>query len=316
MLLSEFTPLELFELSDEEPLAERIYNTMVAAHGGQFDMTVGESRQEAWCFATALSKARMLKTIERAGAQSFVGEVDDLIARRESEYGIVPAFDATFLERRAALLKRRRRPPTWTKARITAALQEILGDDFIAYRPTPVAEVVRWPAALGDQPQNLQRPTVERKVARLTQPISLNLGVLQSVTYELVDASTDLITGDTIVVEPDVLGISETVTDIRVGSGPAKVLQGVFNNPHTVGCLCSTAAYPKWISTKRHSLVVVTPGAAVDPEKRRRVDEEMRRMVRASSTWDIVQSFDGLTTGELLLDEPGIGVQTFVDITL
>lgn len=323
MLLSCFTPLGLLELSNREAIAERIYRSMIAAHGGQFDMTPGESRQEAWCFATAMSKARLKKTIEKAGAQAFDDTVDTKIDQRESEFKIVPRFGAIIPERQAVIAKRRLRPPTWTKNRIEAVLLDLLGADLIAYRPTPLSEVARWPAALGNQPQNLQRASVARKVVRLTQAVSIKLGVLQSVTYELVDTpvspqqsgSVDLVDGDAIVVEPEVLGITETVSNIRVGSGPTKILQGIFTKPHTGGCLCTTAPFPKWISTKRHHLVVVTKAASVDPEKRRQIDEVMRRMARASSTWDIVESSDGLSTGAFTIGESPIGAHTTVNLT-
>lgn len=323
MLLSEFTPLELFELSDEEPLAERIYNTMVAAHGGQFDMTVGESRQEAWCFATALSKARAMKAAERAGAQAYAATVSDKIEQRESEFHITPPFDATLPERQAVIAKRRRRPGVWTAARITAALQELLGADFIAYRPTPLAEAARWPAALADQPQNLQRPTVTRKTVRLTHSVT-TLGSPLIATYELVDipqgpgsVQADLVDGDALVVDHG-LGLAETVivSDVYTGSIGPRFFTATFTKPHPNGTLCTTAPFPKWISMKRHSLVVVSSTVVSNPETRRRIDEEMRRMVRASSTWDIVQSFDGLTTNTFQIDEPNIGMQTIGEITL
>lgn len=321
MLLSEFTPIELFELSDEEPIAERIYYTMVAAHGGQFDMTPGESYVEGKCFATALSKARMIKLLERAGYQAYAATVDDKLVQRESEFRITPPFDATLPERQAVITKLRRRPKTWSKARITAELQDLLGDALIAYIPTPLADAVRWPASLGAQPQNLQRPSSPRKLIRITQPISAGLGATQPVTYEVVDTpaaptsgeQSDLVVGDTLAVEPEVLGITETVTVELVGPG---FFYATFDNPHTEGCLATTACFPQWISTKRHNLVVVTPAAAVDPETRRAIDDAMRRMVRASSTWDIVQSADGLHTEDFIIGESPIGAKTLVDITI
>lgn len=319
MLFSEFAPLGLFELSNEEPIAERIYRSLVAAHGDQFDMTPGESRQEAWCYATAMSKARVHKALEMAGAQAFANEVDLLIDTREAEFKIVPPFDATPSERRDVIKARRRRPKTWTKARIEERLRELLGDDLIAYRPTPLAEVARWPAALGDQPQNLQRPTVTRKLVRLTVPITFLGAPLAGITYDTVDgprepgsAPAGLVDGDVLVVGSG-LGLAETVvvSDCFPGNFTA-----TFTKPHPSGVLCTTAPFPKWISTKRHNLVVVTEAAAVDLEKRRMVDEEMRRMVRAPSTWDIVQSADGLTTKTFRVGVSPIGAQTIGDITL
>ncbi len=324
MLFSAFTPLDLFELSGEEPLAEQIYKGMTGGLGDQYDLTVGESRMEAFCFASSLASARAAKCLERGALQNRVDVVDDMMPTREDEYSIVPGFSDTLADRRAEYARRKVRPGTWTRAAITAQLQELLGDDFIAYRPTTVDEAVIWPAALGDSPMLLAPSTVTRKIVRLTQAISIGLGAPQNVPYELVDVpispdaagTLDLVAGDQIVVDPHMLGISECVTVVSVESTQAKTLRATFNLPHDPGALGFTHPFPRWESSKRHSLVVLTPEAADDPEKRRVVDFWMRRMARGCSTWSVVGSADGETTGEFEIGSSLIGEQTHVDITL
>ncbi len=321
MRLSCFTPLGLLELSGREAKAKSIYRAMVAAHGGQFDMTPGESHQEAKCFATAIARARADKALARAHQQAYAARVDELLPVREQEFGIVPPWNATFTERRAEVVRRRARPDIWNQVRIAAALQELIGDDFIAYRPTPLADADRWPAALGDQPQNLQLPSVARKLIRITQPITVGLGAPQAVTYELVstpqspdqEGDADLIAGDSVVVEPEIFGITETVV---VAAVTGATFTATFDKPHTTDCLGSTAPYPKWVTTKRHNLVIVTPAAAIDAQIRRSIDTAMRRMVRASSTWDIVDSADGLVTGSFVIGTSLIGSHTITSVTI
>lgn len=316
MLFSDLTPLELYELSGEAPIAERIYDALVASFGDQFDMAVGESRQEAWCYAEALGTARAAVCQESAALQNLPDWVDELLPVREDEYGIRPAWNATFSERVDEYRRRMVRPGTWTANAITALLSELLGTDFIAYRPTPVAEAARFPTLCGTTPMNLQAPTVARKIVRLLRPVS-STG-LQPVLYEVValpadavsTASTNLVPGDALVVEPEIEGIAERVTVTAVTTSPA-TFSASFSKAHTDGCLAFTQPFPHWVSTKRHSLVVLTPEAAVDPAKRRVVDMWMRRMVRASSTWDIVSSADEIVTDSFSIGVSPLGATAF-----
>lgn len=322
MLFSAFTPLDLYRLSGETPRAQLHYEAMTANLGGAFDMSEG-TRQEAFCYASSLQIARVEQRMREAARQNFETDVCEMMPVREAEYGLLPGVTATMTERRAAFGRVKRLHGVWTRTEIEAALIEVLGDDFIAYRPTPLADVVRVPADLGDAPQNMAAANVARKIFRITQAVSIGLGAPQTVSYELVDtpsgslgaAATGLLVGDVLVVEPNINGIDESVAVTAVLTSPDR-FTATFENPHTNDCLAFTHPYPRWISTKRHSLVIVTPSAAIDPSKRRLVDREMRRMVRASSTWDIVQSADGLVTGAFTIGSPAIGMQTIGSVTI
>lgn len=324
MLFSCFTPLELFELSNEDSPAERIYDSMTAALGDQFDLTVGESRMEAIAYCTALAAGRAMQCQESAALQGLVEHVDELLPIREQEYKIIPTADATFADRVEEYSRRKARPQTaWTEVAIRETLAGLLGSDFIAYRPTPLAEVARWPVAAGDQPMNLVAPQTARKVITITPTVSVGLGAPQAVNYGIVEiarnsqssASSELVVGDVLVVDAGIMGISERVTVEAVTTSP-RTFTATFTKPHDARTYATTQPWPRWSSTKRHSLVVLTSAAAADPTVRRVVDAQMRRMVRASSTWDIVGSGDGLTTNQFLIDEPTIGVATIGVVTL
>lgn len=324
MRFSAFTPLGLYRLSGAKPLARSIYDSLKAQVGDELSTDVG-TRQEAFFYASSLAIARAAKKQKEGALQGLVDNVTELLSTFERMYELVPGHDETTFSRKQTLRVAVSRPSGWTEARITAALQDLIGDEFYAYRPTPVAEATRGPAALGDQPMNLQRADVARKIIRITQPISIGLGAPQSVTYELFDApqsatalSAQLpVAGDRFVVEPNIYGIGETVdiASVSVVLGIPKIT-ATFDNPHTNGCLAFTHSYPSWVSTKRHNLVITTPAVAQDPVMRRRIDRAMKRMTRGSSTWAIVQSSDGIATDAIESgSDPCVSVKTLEPIT-
>lgn len=322
MLFSAFTPLDLYRLSGETPRAELHYQAMTANLGGAFDLSSG-TRQEGLCYASALQVARVEQRLREGARQNFALDVCESLPVREAEYGLLPGVTATTPQRRTAFARAKKLPGTWTRIEIGEALREVLGADLISYRPTPVAEVVRTPATLGAAPQNLQPTNVARKIVRITVPISIGLGAPQTVAYDLIDTpsgsvdapTVQLVVGDKLVVESNISGIDETVTVTAVLTSPTR-LTATFTKPHTVDCLAFTHPYPRWISSKRHSLVIVTAAAAIDPTKRRLVDLEMKRMVRASSTWDIVQSADGIVTGAFTVGSTAIGMQSIGSVSI
>ncbi len=327
MLFSDLTPLDLFELSAEEPVAERIYDSLVSAVNDQFDLTVGESRMEAILYGIALTFARAGLTQKSAALQGLLSNVDELLPVLEDGYGIRPPFDATFADRKADLARRMLRPGVWTKVAIEAALTDLLGDDFVAYRPTPLADVVRWPVDIEEPQINLQPSTVERKIVRLLDAVSFT-GVELDITYELVASprapnapgAADLVVGDMVVVDGSILGLTEAVEVVAVDSvttdGDPKSFRAEFRFAHDAGTLGFTHPYPAWQTTKRHSLVVLTAAAAADPETRAKVHAQMRRMARGSSTWDVVASTDAIVTDQLLVGQPGLGLKTIGAVTI
>jgi len=323
MRFSCFAPLGLYSLSSKEPRAKRIYRAMVSCLGDQLDLTPGESPMEAKVFATALAEARAAKTQERAAAQALMSKVGELMPVREQEYRITPTYGATTAERRALLVRRRKRPGTWTLASMRALLQEVIGSDFLALRPTPLAEVVRWPEEIGDSPMNLVSSFVTRKIIRTTNVISLGLPGTQTVGYELVYSpqspdvatSVDLLVGDRLVIDPHLRGVTDCVTVTAVSVSPKTFTATGFVMPHDTGALGFTHPWPRWSSSKRNYLVILTPAAARNPDVRRVVHTEMARMARACSTWDICESADSLTSGAFELDGSFLDSQTIESVT-
>ena len=308
-LLSAFTPLGQLTLSSDPSHAERFYDVLIAGLGENYNVDVG-SRAEATCYARALRLGHIRYLLEHAGKQIDPSCLDEMLADREHEYGIVPGPNASMPARRGTVAARKLLPRGARREAVEDALRSLLGAAFVAYRTTHPSEIVNWPVGLGDQPQNLVLPTVPRKTARTVNPIMIGLGSAQSVNCAGVDPRDNaFVVGDVVTVEPEILGITEVVTVIDANQDG---FTAVFNNPHSPGCLVTTAPYPLWTGSQRASLIIVKPTYAIDPETRRKVDELMQRIARGVSTWCVVQETTPTQAGPFLIGHSPIGATPFV----
>lgn len=317
MLLSRFTPLGLLELSgDDPPIAERIYDDLVAGLGDQVTLEEG-SHLEGVLYALAIEAALANVEMRRAQAQRYAEEVSHQLPQREREYGLVPGTEDTTTDRRTALAARKLRPVTWTRAEIEAGLRTLLGSAFIAYRVPTAAEAVRYPTNLGDQPMHLVPENVSRKILRLESAVSFT-GIPQTVSYSLVGAPPGVTmqqgitptVGDKFIVNPAHSSLAESITVTKVFPEELPpALTATFVRPHAAGELLFTHCVPWWVSWRRHVLVVVTEAAAQDPEVRRKADDFMRRVVRSTTTWDIVYGTP-TSTVPFQLDLASLGFKT------
>jgi hypothetical protein len=96
------------------------------------------------------------------------------------------------------------------------------------------------------------------------------------------------------------------VLDMRELVPDEPEIYATFNHPHTAGVIFTNTPFPLWMSTKRFNLVVVDASVATDPETRRKIHELLGRMVRAVSTWNIVQE-DPLNPGFTGTFKVGLG---------
>ncbi len=298
MELSCFTPLGFLELSDDTSYAEQIYDSLISSLGGNYATEEG-SRAEAWCYATALQIAQARLTLEHAGLQKSPLCVDEMMADREAEWQIVPGPSDTLWDRRRALAARMLLPTGASRGALQAALETLLGDDFVALRYVTPAENAWWPTTLGDRHMSLPVAGVERKRLRVTQPVSAGLGAPQAVSYEMVDGQPDLLSGDRLLVETEVLGRSESV----VVSGVTDThFTATFEDAHEPDCLCTTAPYPMSVGLQRSLLVVLSLIPAVDSPTRTKVNEQLQRQARGVTTWAVVQQATDTTTGPFTIE--------------
>ena len=107
-LLSAFTPLGVLRLQGSPSEAQNIYNALIASLGkpGENYSVVKGSRQDAWCYATAIAFAVAHLTLIHAGLQISPLCVFEYLADRENEWQIVPGPNDTILQRRAVLASR------------------------------------------------------------------------------------------------------------------------------------------------------------------------------------------------------------------
>jgi hypothetical protein len=78
--------------------------------------------------------------------------------------------------------------------------------------------------------------------------------------------------------------------------------QATFAYAHDLGATLTTGNFPNLISTQRLAIIAVSAAAAADREKRRKVDELMRKVARGVTRWQICQgtpSGGGGTMGPL-----------------
>ena len=240
MRFSRFAPLGLFRLKGGTPTAKVIYDDMIAGLGGEDgDLhPVRGTHLATHCYATAIETAFAKRRSEVARNQALPFHVTDLLPNREAEYGVIPSIDATDADRRTELARRMLAPVVPSQANIEAALTDLLGDDFIAYRPTLASEAIVTPAIVGDAPTNLQRPEVTRKVVTLGAAVSF-IGVPSTVAYTSVTLpqagqateNTGLVVGDVLVFDPG-SSIADRVTITDVSSGN---LTATFSQPHGAG---------------------------------------------------------------------------------
>lgn len=291
-----------------------IYKMLIGSLGKNYKVTKG-SREDAWCYATAKRLGYVRYLLEHAGYQLQPLKVFEMMAYREQEYGIVPGQNDSLYERRQVLAARELLPRGARREAVVDALSTLLGSDFLGYRTTLPAEIVNWPTSLGDQPMNLQLPTVPRKVIRITTAITTGLGAPQDVSYSPVDLFTFPISaGDKFVVQPENPYNSETITVSAVGE---LSIVATFNKPHPPNVLATTQPYPMWCGTQRASLIFVSMSASVDPEKRRKINELMERIARGVSTWAIVGAVPGPppAAGPFVLNQSPLTATPFASVT-
>ena len=315
-LLSAFTPTGMLTLSSKPSHAEDIFNSLKNQYADSGISVEPGSREDCTLYAQGMGLARAQYCLEKAWNQLLPSKVTDLLDQREAEYGLIPGpFDSTDTRRRA-LVARKLLPAGATQNNIENALRALLGADFIAYRPTKTTEAVNTPTNATDQPINFQRSTAAPKVVTLGADISIGLGSPQAVGYTKADlplhpglspSANYIQVGDKLVIEAGRFGLEEVVT---VSACTSSTFTATFNKAHQAGAVCTTQPWPRWSSTKRYSLIVVSAAAAVDPVKRKAIDDLMGRMARNVSTWAIVASTGGGTTGPFTIGSSPLGATT------
>ena len=321
-----FAPFGHLRFSRVPPIGQRLFDLGAEALGGGRPGTYAITRADngrtfAWLYAWAMTLGTVYLLEERAGRQWDPARVTDLLELQERERGSIPQAGWTVDQRQAQLARMRRLIQDVSANGLEGAMTELLGDAFLAYVPTAIADVVNFPPALGDSPMLLAEPTLPRRVASLLTPIS-TVGSSVIVNYAEREPGIEwtLTAGDVVVIEPENPDRAELVTLVDAfdsdGSGPY-FLQLTPANPHAAGVSILRAPFPMWAGSKRHSLVILAEADAEDPETRRLAQWLMERYARGTSTWDLAGANAGdLTAGPFTVGGGKIGVTPIGLVTL
>lgn len=320
MHLSLFAPPGLEDLEGGKPIAEAIHKTALALFArhskdvGAFSTEPG-SLVDLFCFATAIVFARVAKTRERIDGERFASDCYAFLAAFEEEYGLHPAADDTIVDRQLALALAKELPRGSRRTELEQALRNLLGDDYLGLHVASGAEVVAWPEELSDEPQLLLDASVPRKLVRILDAISADLGGPITVRYTPIDPSLvddethTLAVGDRLVVEPEILHRAEVVTITELGtSGNDPTFTAVFEEAHEPDAWATQMPFPAWTSTQRHLLVALPAEAASDPVTRQRVNERLRKTVTTVTTWNVCSSSGSGTLGPWTIGDPQLGM--------
>lgn len=304
---SAFTRYGHLRFSSQPSRGELIYKALYNALGENYSKTIG-SRAEARVYATAMLLARAFYMKTKAANQWDPRRVLELLPIREEEYGVIPGLTDSVFDRQDALIAKQLLPRGAMYTAVTEALTNAIGSDFLYYRVTKRAEIVTDPPSAGASPGNWIEPGKDIKAIRLVGAVSI-LGSPQPVQYETLDPDEvpRITAGDKIVVSANNIGLAELVT-VSIASTSPPVFIATFTKAHDPGDICTTAPFPYWISNQQVVLVIVTPEAAFNSEKRRKVDQVMKQIMRTWVQWVIVPD-DGTGTGTATytIEDPTLG---------
>jgi hypothetical protein len=314
-----FTPYGAFPYKGGRPPAQILHESIVALFSDGSDFALNRdigSFVDCFAFTFARLLAKLQLRTERLDRERLAAGAYELLPALEEEFGLRPSPNDSPRTRRAALLAAMRAALGSRRTVLEQSLSDLLGDDYIGIHVHGTSDVELWPAALGDDPMLLALPDAPRKVVRLPDAISTDLGTPQWIEYEPIDpiegdfTTGTLSAGDEIVIGVDNLGLAETVEIASVREFPGDdypMMLVTLNNAHDPGALCAAMPFPAWGSSQRHIFVVLSEAAALDANTRRRVHEHMAKIVTGVTTWSISPASGAATAGPLTLDDDVLG---------
>jgi hypothetical protein len=282
---SAFEPCGFLSFSSEPSRAERIYKAIRRSYGPAYDNETFDGPMSGRWYAKAMTLAEVRSTLERAANQADPRKAYDLLLAHERDYGLTPEPGDTLHDRREALAAAMLLAVGPRDANVRYQLQTLLGDDFVSWVTTPAGPDTAFPA----QPwltQGIFKNPALWKTIRITPSVA-HTGVPKTVgwTHEAGDTGT-IVVGDKLVVSPGDYGQQELIT---VTARTDTTLTTTFARPHEAGAVAIRRPWPFWMSTAKHSLVVVKNGRARDRALRKKTHQLLHKLLGGTSTWDIVE---------------------------
>lgn len=308
---SAFNPYGALRFSSRPSHGEKIFREMVRAVGGEQNYSTDfDGMAMARLYAFAMAFGRCKYALERTGSQFRPDRVLELLPALEKEYGIAPERNATLAQRRADLAAAAQIARGARYTNVVEVLTALLGDDFVSYLPTDVADAV----VTTTMPQSrgvYDKPGTLRSVFRLTSHVSrINAAITVQAEF-VTGAKAAPAPGARFVLDTGDPGRVEAVTVTAATlTGTTLTLTATFTKPHSSGTVLATGRHPNLVGSKRHNLFVLTADGAPNNRARRRLHRAARRLLRETSTWAIT---DG--TGPFKVGQGKLGLTTIGAVT-
>jgi hypothetical protein len=313
---SAFAPSGI-RFSSRKPLSEVIYEDTREAYGSLYaDNFNGEFSARIFAKAKCLGIAR--EQLQRAANQSNPRYCNELLPKLESDYQLSPPPGATRQQRRRALMAATAAKRGSTLAALSESLTELLGSDFVALVPQPMADFALahgiYPPTTNPQsgPGNFAPIGATFKVLRLTtNTFESTVGFVR-----IAGNNEPLFSGELLTIDPDKTGLIETVTVGNVvDNNGVGTFTATFTKPHGSGAHATTAGIPYWRTPRRIMYVVVAPSVLQDGVTLNLINRLMEKATKATVVWSICAESAPGKIGPFLLGQSGLGQDPITEIT-
>lgn len=291
--------------SSRKPHGQLIYEDRMRNAGA------GKAFSDEWgglfsaeMYADAMLEGTTRHFLERVGSQFRPTKAVELLPFLEKKFGVVTTRTATIHDRQTAVAAAAKVSRGARRENILAVLTALLGADFLWYYTVPAASATvssATPGAVGNYP----KPGSYGQVIRLTAA-ALAVGYAVSVPYEYVAGYTEqLKAGQMLWVDGGDLGRAETVT--LTGASDTEIT-AIFAKTHQPGALATSSRAPFLVSNKRHNVIALSSTAVRDPEKRRQVHKQLRKLLRSVSTWTLTEETSSGVAGPFKVGVGKLGI--------
>lgn len=270
---SAFAPFGVFRFSAKPSPCRQRYDELRTSLGPAFQGPV----QDALNYALGVAFGVAQLQLEAAGAQRDPRQVTYLLEDLERDYQLKPLPNDSVNIRRAALAAVMDVGRGATRAEIEAGLSALLGSLFVGCRWLDAeTEAVTFPTMRG----YFVPPSNPIRHVRITDRI---LPGSRTVHYTpILTDGIPLKVGDWLVVDPGQYGLEERI-DVRAAT--ATTFTASYAYVHEPGVRATTAPWPHWGSTKRHTVVVVDSSVLFNRRQLSQAEWFLRRKMTGVSTW-------------------------------
>lgn len=301
----------LLSFGPSESAGEAIFRSLLDSVSGAFSIADGE-HVEASAYARALALADARATLRRGFDQRRVLYSTELLAAHERTFSIVPEPGDSLDVRRRRVAARQVLAHGSTRDSLLTALGTLLGADFIALYVKPHGTPTTYPPSPAIRGA-WDDPAVAGRYFRLTHAVATVGRVIEFAYENLLEDGARMAATDVLSVQPENPRLSEAITIVSASAAGPLTARAQFARAHDTGAIVRTHA-PVWISTQRSMIVVVSSAAAAKPNVVRSVNNLMRRLVRGTTTWAVVEATGPSTMGPFLPSAP-IGRTTLESIS-